>query len=80
MRAIGDKVVMTVIKSDNTTKSGIFIKQEDEVIQTAKVISVGSNVTGIKEGDKVLIHKLYNREVQDYVVQDQDTILAILED
>lgn len=88
-----DRVVLKVVESEETTKSGIVLAQNSkEKSQIAQVVAVGpGGLVDGKEvamqlviGDKVVYSKYagtaikYNDE--EYIIVKQDEILAIVED
>lgn len=88
-----DRVVLKVLESEETTKSGILLAQNSkEKSQIAEVVAVGpGGIVDGKEvemqlvvGDKVMYSKYagtgikYNDE--EYIIVKQDEVLAIVED
>ncbi|MBQ7432771.1 MAG: co-chaperone GroES [Lachnospiraceae bacterium] len=89
---LGDRVVLTMVAAEETTKSGIVLPgSAKEKPQTAEVVAVGpgGNVDGkevtmfVKAGDKVIFSKYAGTEVKldgvEYVIVKQGDILAIVE-
>jgi len=92
IKPIEDRVLVHMIESEETTKSGIILAgNSKEKPQIAKVIAVGPGKHGkdeevkmcVKEGDKVIVSKYSGTEVkysgEDYIIVRQDDILAIVE-
>lgn len=92
IRPLQDRVVIKMIESEDTTKSGIILSSNSkEKPQIAKVLEVGpgGNVDGkniemyINKGDKVIINKYSGTEVkfdgEDLIIVKQSDILAIVE-
>lgn len=92
IRPLQDRVVIKMIESEETTKSGIILSSSSkEKPQIAEVLEVGpgGNVDGkniemyIKKGDKVITNKYSGTEVkyegQDLIIVKQSDILAIVE-
>ena len=88
IKPLADRVLIKMIESDETTKSGIILSSgSKEKPQVAKVIAVGPGTEKIKmyikEGDKVIINKYSGTEVKyedtEYTIVKQDDILAIVE-
>ena len=92
IRPLGDRVVIKMLESEETTKSGIVLPgTAKEKPQVAEVVAVGPGtvVDGkevkmeVKVGDKVLISKYAGTEVkfdgQEYTILKQSDILAIVE-
>lgn len=92
IKPLGDRVVIKMLETEETTKSGIVLPgTAKEKPQVAEVIEVGPGtvVDGkevkmeVKVGDKVLISKYSGTEVkfdnQEYTIVKQADILAIVE-
>jgi chaperonin GroES len=92
IKPLGDKVVIKMMESEETTKSGIILAgSAKEKPQLAKVVAVGPGtvVDGnevkmeVKIGDKVLLERYSGTEVkldgQEYKIVKQESILAIVE-
>ena len=87
----GDRVVLTQVEAEETTKSGIVLPgQAQEKPQQAEVVAVGpGGVVDGKEvkmevavGDKVIYSKYSGTEVKmdgtEYIIVKQNDILAIV--
>lgn len=92
IKPLGDRVVIKMMESEETTKSGIVLPgTAQEKPQMAKVVSVGPGtvVDGkevkmeVKIGDKVLMSRYSGTEVkfdgQEFTILRQSDILAIVE-
>ena len=92
LKPLGDRVVIKMIESEETTKSGIILASSaKEKPQIAEVLEVGpgGKVDGkdiqmyVKKGDKVVVSKYSGTEVkyqgEDLIIVKQDDILAIVE-
>ena len=92
LKPLSDRVVIKMIESEETTKSGIILAGgAQEKPQVAEVVEVGpgKEVEGklekmlVKKGDKVVVNKYSGTEVkyegEDYIIVRQDDILAIAE-
>lgn len=93
IKPLGDRVVIKMLESEETTKSGIVLPgSAKEKPQVAEIISVGPGSftdTGreikmeVKVGDKVLISKYSGTEVKfdgnEYTILKQGDILAVVE-
>jgi len=92
IRPLGDRVVIKMIESEETTKSGIVLPgSAKEKPQMAEVIAVGPGgmVDGkeikmeVKVGDKVIYSKYAGTEVklddEEYIIVRQNDILAVVE-
>ena len=88
-----DRVVLKVLESEETTKSGIVLTSKaQEKPQIAEVVAVGpGGVVDGKEttmqlvvGDKVFYSKFAGTHVkyndEEYIIVKQDEVLAIIED
>ena len=55
LKPIGDKIIVTLIKKDTVTKSGIVLSSADSSeANKAKVVAVGRDVTHVAVGDTIL--------------------------
>ncbi len=92
IRPLGDKVVIQMVETEETTKSGIVLPgTAKEKPQYAEVVAVGPGgvIDGkdvkmeVKVGDKVLLSKYAGTEVKldgnEYTILRQNEILAILD-
>jgi chaperonin GroES len=92
IRPLGDRVVVTMLEGEETTKSGIVLPgSAKEKPQVAEVIAVGPGtfVEGkevkmeVKVGDKVLMSKYAGTEIKydskEYTILKQGDILAVVE-
>ena len=88
IKPLADRVLIKMIESEETTKSGIILSSgSKEKPQVAKVIAVGPGTEKIKmyikEGDKVIINKYSGTEVKyentEYTIVKQEDVLAIVE-
>ena len=88
IRPLADRVLIKMLESEETTKSGIILSSgSQEKPQIAKVVAVGPGTEEvkmyIKEGDKVIINKYSGTEVKyegtEYIIVKQEDILAIVE-
>lgn len=92
LKPLLDRVVVKMIESEETTKSGIILSSSaKEKPQIAEVLEVGPGRTidgkleemYLKKGDKVIINKYSGTEVkyegEELIILKQDDILAIVE-
>jgi chaperonin GroES len=92
IKPLGERVVIKMLESEETTKSGIVLPgSAKEKPQVAEIVAVGPGgvVDGkeikmeVKVGDKVLISKYAGTEVkldnQEYTILKQSDILGIVE-
>ena len=92
LKPLSDRVVIKMLESEETTKSGIILAPNaKEKPQIAEVVEVGpgKEVDGklekmlVKKGDKVVVNKYAGTEVkyegEEYTIVRQDDILAIAE-
>ena len=92
IKQLGDRVVIKVLETEETTKSGIVLPgSAKEKPQMAEVLAVGPGgmVDGkrvemeVKVGDKVIYSKYAGTEVkmddEEYIIVRQNDILAIVE-
>ncbi len=92
LKPLGDRVLIKMIETEETTKSGIILSSgSKEKPQIAEIIAVGPGIDTedkkikmyVKEGQRVIINKYSGTEVkydeQEYIIVRQDDILAIVE-
>lgn len=92
IKPLGDRVVIKMVETEETTKSGIVLPgAAKEKPQYAEVVAVGPGgvidgkevVMEVKVGDKVLLSKYAGTEVkldgQEYTILRQNEILAKLD-
>jgi len=84
---LGSRLLIKPIKEERKTEGGIVLPDTaKEKPMKAEVIEVGKDVEDldIKAGDKVIFSKYAGTEIkindEDYIVIDQDDILAKIED
>lgn len=92
IKPLGDRVVIKMMESEETTKSGIVLPgSAKEKPQMAEVLAVGPGgmVDGkevkmeVKVGDKIIYSKYAGTEVkldgEEYIIVRQSDILAVVE-
>jgi chaperonin GroES len=92
IKPLGDRVVIKMIETEETTKSGIVLPgTAKEKPQVAEIVAVGPGgmIEGkeitmqVKVGDRVLISKYAGTEIkidkEDFTILKQSDILAIVE-
>jgi chaperonin GroES len=93
VRPLNDKVLIKRVDAPETTKGGIIIPDTaTEKPQEGKVVAVGKGKVlengtvkplDVKKGDKVLFGKYGGTEINfkgdDYIIVDENDILAIIE-
>ena len=92
IKPLGDRVVIKMVETEETTKSGIVLPgRAKEKPQYAEVVAVGPGgvvdgkevVMEVKVGDKVLLSKYAGTEVKldgtEYTILRQNDILAKLD-
>lgn len=92
LKPLSDRVVIKMIESEETTKSGIILSgNAQEKPQIAEVLEVGpgKEIDGkiskmlVKKGDKVVVNKFAGTEIkyegEDLIIVKQEDILAIAE-
>ncbi len=92
IKPLADRVVVKMVESEETTKSGIVLPgSAKEKPQIAEVMAVGPGATEdgklipmeLKVGDKVIMSKYAGTEVkvdgQEYTILKQGDVLAIVE-
>jgi len=92
IKPLADRVVVKMVESEETTKSGIVLPgSAQEKPQVAEIVAVGPGATEdgklvpmeVKVGDKVIMSKYSGTEVkvdsEEYTILKQSDILAIVE-
>ena len=91
IQPLGERVVIKMLESEETTKSGIVLPgSAKEKPQIAEVIEVGPGglvegkevVMTVKKGDKVVTNKYSGTEIKvgdaEYIIVKQSDILAVV--
>lgn len=83
IKPLGDRVLVKTEKAEEKTASGLFIPQtSQEKTQFAMVEAVGSEVTTVKVGDKVLHDKYAGTtlkiEDEEYLILSIKDVLAVI--
>lgn len=92
IKPLGDRVLIKMVESEETTKSGIILSSgAKERPQIAEVLEVGPGTEKdgkllemkVKKGDKVIVNKYAGTEIkyegEDLIIVRQEDILAIVE-
>ena len=92
LKPLQDRVVIKMLESEETTKSGIILAASSkEKPQIAEVIAVGPGMkvdgkdvpVAVKKGDKVVVSKYSGTEVkyegEDLIIVRETDILAVVE-
>ena len=88
IKPLADRVLIKMIESEETTKSGIILSSgSKEKPQIAEVVAVGPGTEKIKmevkKGDNVVVSKYAGTEVkyegEDLIIVSQSDILAIVD-
>ena len=84
LKPLEDHVILTSVKEDKTTASGIILVTDDkEKPSLAKVVAIGPKVENIQTGDTVIYQQYTGTKVtyeeQDYIIVQAKNILAIVE-
>ncbi|NLD51028.1 MAG: co-chaperone GroES [Clostridiaceae bacterium] len=92
IRPLADRVVVKMVESEETTKSGIVLPgSAKEKPQVAEVVAVGPGTVSdgkeikmeVKVGDRVIMSKYSGTEVkfdgQEYTILKQGDILAVVD-
>ena len=83
MKAVNHYLIIERIKDEPTKVGGLILTEqtdEDNRYLRAKVISIGNNVEGIKEGDVIHYdkhagHGIQYKDTFYYVIKQQDVVL-----
>ena len=77
-----DRVVATIEKPLEKTKSGILLGEAKEKPAYAVVESVGPEVKSVKKGDKIIYKEYSTTEIKvddtDYIILKEEDILATM--
>lgn len=88
LKPLLDRVVIKIKENEETTKSGIILKESDkEKTQIAEVLEVGKGTEKVKmevkKGDKVVVSKCAGTEIkykgEELIIISQNDILAIVD-
>lgn len=93
LKPLGDRVVVTMVEAEETTKSGIILAgSAKEKPQIAQVVAVGPGETdkdgkvipvGVSVGQKVITSKYSGTEIKvdgvEYIIVKSSDILAVVE-
>ena len=93
LKPLGDRVVVTMVEAEETTKSGIILAgSAKEKPQIAQVVAVGPGETdkdgkvipvGVRVGQKVITSKYSGTEIKvdgvEYIIVKSSDILAVVE-
>lgn len=92
IKPLGDRVLIKMVESEETTKSGIILSSgAKERPQIAEVLEVGPGTEKdgkllemkVKKGDRVIVNKYAGTEIkyegEDLIIVRQEDILAIVE-
>ena len=88
IKPLADRVLIKMVESEETTKSGIILSSgSKEKPQIAQVVAIGPGTEevkmNVKVGDKVIINKYSGTEVKyegtEYTIVKQEDILAIVD-
>jgi len=62
--AVGDNVIVEVLKDENKTEGGILVPETTQQPQArGKVLSVGELITTIKSGNIIMCHRAGGQDV-----------------
>ena len=82
LKPLKDRIVAKIEKSLEKTKSGILLGEAKEKPVYAVVESVGSEVSSVKKGDKIVFKEYSTTEIKiddiDYIIVKEEDVLATL--
>ena len=84
IRPLEDRVFLTPIPRVDTTEAGLHIPDTDTPETICDVFAVGSKVTAVVPGERVLIAPMsgieatFNHGASRYIILGEDEILAVL--
>jgi chaperonin GroES len=79
IKPIRNNVVIEQIIEEDKTTTGIILSNNKKKLPEAIVKAVGGEVTQVKEGDKVIYCEYAGTKVNDYLIIEEDDIIAVLE-
>ena len=85
MKAVGKYVLVKEVKESHKSQGGLLLTSKDTVgmmYRKGEVVSLGSGVTYLKEGNDIYYNKLTTHEVRIddelyTVVQDKDVVVVL---
>ena len=82
LKPLKDRVVATVEKPLEKTKSGILLGEAKEKPAYAVVESVGPDVSSVKKGDKIVYKEYSTTNIKvddmDYIILKEEDVLATM--
>ncbi len=83
LKPLGKRVIIKKVEAEEKTASGIVLpSQAKEKPQLAEVLAIGSEITDIKVGDKVVFKKFVGTEIkvdgEELIIVDFNDILAVM--
>jgi chaperonin GroES len=83
LNPLADRIVATIIKSDNKTNSGLYLPEgAKEKSLTANVISTGPSVREVKVNDIIIFreYSVINAKIdgQDFIILKEEDVLATI--
>ncbi|MBR3176319.1 co-chaperone GroES [Candidatus Saccharibacteria bacterium] len=82
LKPLKDRIVAKIEKPLEKTKSGILLGEAKEKPVYAVVESVGSEVSSVKKGDKIVFKEYSTTEIKiddiDYIIVKEEDVLATL--
>jgi len=80
IKPIRNNVVIEILEEEDKTKSGIVLSATKKQMEEAKVVAVGQDVTQVKPNEKVIYCQFAGTKVDDYLIIEENDIIAVLED
>ena len=85
IKPLGKNVTAVIVEGSNVTKSGLYLADNASKAlapKVAKILAVGSEVTGVKKDDQVVFKPYATYEVKaddiDYVMLEEEDILGVI--
>ncbi|MGE5309752.1 MAG: co-chaperone GroES [Sphaerimonospora mesophila] len=83
LKPLGERVVATREEAATKTAAGLFLPDNaKEKSHVAKVVAVGSQVTEIKPGDRIIIREYSTTDVKvegvEYLIAKEEDVLAVV--
>lgn len=74
MKALGKKVIVAPLKKEETESGVLLASGSKEPVKRGKIVSIGSLVTSVEEGDVVIFSPVYYDEIdsENLIMNEED--------